>query len=72
MKINWQLVSRTLGLGLIGLLVWLAKVAVVQLLDIRKELTSIDVQLAEVRASMLTKEDVRLIVRAELFERGIK
>lgn len=72
MKINWQLVSRALGLGLIGLLVWLAKVAVVQLLDIRKELTSIDVQLAEVRASMLTKEDVRLIVRAELFERGIK
>ena len=72
MKINWQLVSRSLGLGLIGLLVWLAKVAVVQLLDIRKELTSIDVQLAEVRASMLTKEDVRLIVRAELFERGIK
>ena len=72
MKINWQVVSRTLGLGLIGLLVWLAKVAVVQLLDIRKELTSIDVQLAEVRASMLTKEDVRLIVRAELFERGIK
>lgn len=64
--------SRTLGLGLIGLLVWLAKAAVVQLLDIRKELTSIDVQLAEVRASMLTKEDVRLIVRAELFERGIK
>lgn len=64
--------SRALGLGLIGLLVWLAKVAVVQLLDIRKELTSIDVQLAEVRASMLTKEDVRLIVRAELFERGIK
>ena len=72
MKINWQVVSRTLGLGLIGLLVWLAKVAVVQLLDIRKELTSIDVQLAEVRASMLTKEDVRLIVRAELFERGIQ
>ena len=72
MKINWQVVSRALGLGLIGLLVWLAKVAVVQLLDIRKELTSIDVQLAEVRASMLTKEDVRLIVRAELFERGIK
>jgi len=72
MKINWQSVSRAFGLGLIGLLVWLAKVAVVQLLDIRKELTSIDVQLAEVRASMLTKEDVRLIVRAELFERGIK
>lgn len=72
MKLNWQIVSRCLGLALIGVLVWIGKLAVVQLLDIQKELASINVQLAEVRNSMLTKDDVRDIVKVELYERGLK
>lgn len=72
MKLNWQTVSRILGGILLGLLVWLGKQAAVQLLSIQKELAAINVQLAEVRKDMLTKDDVRDIVKVELFERGIK
>ena len=72
MKLNWQTVSRVLGGILLTLLVWLGKQAAVQLLGIQKELAAINVQLAEVRKDMLTKDDVRDIVKVELFERGIK
>jgi hypothetical protein len=72
MKLNWQTVSRILGGILLALLVWLGKQAAVQLLSIQKELAAINVQLAEVRKDMLTKDDVRDIVKVELFERGIK
>ena len=72
MKLNWQTVSRILGGILLTLLVWLGKQAAVQLLSIQKELAAINVQLAEVRKDMLTKDDVREIVKVELFERGIK
>ena len=72
MKLNWQTVSRILGGTLLALLVWLGKQAAVQLLSIQKELAAINVQLAEVRKDMLTKDDVRDIVKVELFERGIK
>lgn len=72
MKLNWQTVSRILGGILLTLLVWLGKQAAVQLLSIQKELAAINVQLAEVRKDMLTKDDVRDIVKVELFERGIK
>ena len=72
MKLNWQTVSRILGGILLTLLVWLGKQAAVQLLSIQKDLAAINVQLAEVRKDMLTKDDVRDIVKVELFERGIK
>ena len=48
------------------------KMLICQLLTIQKELASINVQLAEVRNNMLTKDDVRDIVKIELYERGIK
>ncbi len=72
MKINWQLVSRVLVGVLLAIMSYLGKVAVVQLLEIQKDLSGIKLELVKIQASMLDKDSVRDIVRVELYERGIK
>ena len=72
MKINWQLVSRTLIGVLLAIMSYFGKVAVGQLLTIQKDLASIKLELVKIQASMLDKDAVKDIVRVELYERGIK
>ena len=72
MKINWQLVSRVLVGILLAIMSYMGKMAVVQLLAIQKDLASIKLELVKIQSSMLDKENVRDIVRVELYERGIK
>ena len=72
MKINWQLVSRILVGILLTIMSYFGKVAVVQLLEIQKDLSSIKLELVKIQSSMLDKDAVRDIVRVELYERGIK
>ena len=72
MKINWQLVSRVLVGVLLAIMSYFGKVAVVQLLEIQKDLNGIKLELVKIQASMLDKDSVRDIVRVELYERGIK
>jgi hypothetical protein len=72
MKINWQLVSRILVGILLTIMSYFGKVAIVQLLEIQKDLSSIKLELVKIQSSMLDKDAVRDIVRVELYERGIK
>ena len=72
MKINWQLVSRILVGILLTIMSYFGKVAVVQLLEIQKDLSGIKLELVKIQSSMLDKDAVRDIVRVELYERGIK
>ena len=72
MKINWQLVSRVLVGILLAIMSYMGKMAVVQLLAIQKDLASIKLELVKIQSSMLDKENVRDIVRVELYERGIR
>ncbi len=72
MKINWQLVSRTLIGVLLAIMSYFGKVAVGQLLTIQKDLAGIKLELVKIQASMLDKDAVKDIVRVELYERGIK
>lgn len=72
MKINWQLVSRTLIGVLLTIMSYFGKVAVGQLLTIQKDLAGIKLELVKIQASMLDKDAVKDIVRVELYERGIK
>lgn len=68
----WPIVVKVLFGILLSIFGYGVKLLIVQLLTIQKELAAINVQLAEVRNNMLTKDDVRDIVKVELFERGIK
>ena len=72
MKINWQVVSRVLVGILLAIMSYMGKMAVVQLLAIQKDLASIKLELVKIQSSMLDKENVRDIVRVELYERGIR
>ncbi len=72
MKINWQLMSRTLIGVLLAIMSYFGKVAVGQLLTIQKDLAGIKLELVKIQASMLDKDAVKDIVRVELYERGIK
>ena len=72
MKINWQIVSRVLVSILLAIIGYLGKITVAQLLEIQKDLSSIKLELVKIQGSMLDKNDVRDIVRVELYERGIK
>ncbi len=72
MKINWQLVSRTLIGVLLAIMSYFGKVTVGQLLTIQKDLAGIKLELVKIQASMLDKDAVKDIVRVELYERGIK
>jgi hypothetical protein len=72
MKINWQLISRVLVGILLAIMSYFGKVAVGQLLEIQRDLSSIKLELVKIQSSMLDKEAVRDIVRVELYERGIK
>lgn len=72
MKINWQIVSRVLIGILLAIMSYTGKVAVAQLLEIQKDLSSIKLELVKIQSSMLDKDAVRDIVRVELYERGIK
>lgn len=72
MKINWQLVSRILVGILLTIMSYFGKVAIVQLLEIQKDLSGIKLELVKIQSSMLDKDAVRDIVRVELYERGIK
>ncbi len=68
----WPIVVKVLFGILVSIFGYGIKLLIVQLLTIQKELAAINVQLAEVRKDMLTKDDVRDIVKVELLERGIK
>ena len=72
MKINWQLVSRGLFLFILSIIGYWAKMTFVQLAEIQRDITSLKLDIVKVQNSMLTKDDVRDIVRVELYERGIK
>lgn len=72
MKINWQLVSKILIGILLTIMSYFGKVAIVQLLEIQKDLSGIKLELVKIQSSMLDKDAVRDIVRVELYERGIK
>lgn len=72
MKINWQLVSKILIGILLTIISYFGKVAIVQLLEIQKDLSGIKLELVKIQSSMLDKDAVRDIVRVELYERGIK
>lgn len=72
MKINWQLVSKILIGILLTIMSYFGKVAIVQLLEIQKDLSGIKLELVKIQSSMLDKNAVRDIVRVELYERGIK
>ncbi|MBQ9445035.1 MAG: hypothetical protein IJU61_00485 [Victivallales bacterium] len=72
MKNFWQILAKGAIYILLAVMGYFGKLAVTQLLTIQKELAAINVQLAEVRKDMLTKDDVRDIVKVELLERGIK
>ena len=72
MKINWQLVSRILVGILLTIMSYFGKVAIVQLLEIQKDLSSIKLELVKIQSSMLDKDAVRELVRLELYDRGIK
>ena len=72
MKNFWQILAKGAIYILLTVMGYFGKLAVTQLLTIQKELAAINVQLAEVRKDMLTKDDVRDIVKVELLERGIK
>lgn len=72
MKINWQLVSRILVGILLTIMSYFGKVAIVQLLEIQKDLSGIKLELVKIQSSMLDKDAVRDIVRVELYEMGIK
>ena len=72
MKINWQVVSRVLVGIILAVMSYMGKMAVVQLLAIQKDLASIKLELVKIQSSMLDKENVRDIVRVELYERGIR
>ena len=72
MKINWQLVSRILIGIFLTIMSYFGKVAIVQLLEIQKDLSGIKLELVKIQSSMLDKDAVRDIVRVELYERGIK
>ena len=68
----WQNLAKILFYILLPICGYGIKLLIVQLLTIQKELAAINVQLAEVRKDMLTKDDVRDIVKAELYEMGVK
>ncbi len=68
----WQNLAKILFYILLPICGYGIKLLIVQLITIQKELASINVQLAEVRNNMLTKDEVKDIVKVELFERGIK
>jgi hypothetical protein len=68
----WPIVVKVLFGILLSIFGYGIKLLIVQLLTIQKELAAIDVQLAEVRKDMLTKDDVKDIVKAELYEMGVK
>lgn len=72
MKINWQLVSKILIGILLTIMSYFSKVAIVQLLEIQKDLSGIKLELVKIQSSMLDKDAVRDIVRVELYEMGIK
>lgn len=72
MKINWQIVSRVLIGILLAIMSYTGKVAVAQLLEIQKDLSSIKLELVKIQSSMLDKDAVKDIVRVELYERGMK
>lgn len=72
MKINWQLVSKILIGILLTIMSYFGKVAIVQLLEIQKDLSGIKLELVKIQSSMLDKDAVRDIVRVELYEMGIK
>lgn len=72
MKINWQLVSKILIGILLTIMSYFGKVAIVQLLEIQKDLSGIKLELVKIQSSMLDKNAVRDIVRVELYEMGIK
>ena len=72
MKINWQLVSRTLIGVLLAIMSYFGKVTVGQLLTIQKDLAGIKLELVKIQSSMLDKDAVKDIVRVELYERGMK
>lgn len=72
MKINWQLVSRILVGILLTIMSYFGKVAIVQLLEIQKDLSGIKLELVKIQSSMLDKDAVRELVRLELYDRGIK
>lgn len=72
MKINWQLVSRILIGILLTIMSYFGKVAIVQLLEIQKDLSGIKLELVKIQSSMLDKDAVRELVRLELYDRGIK
>ncbi len=68
----WQILAKALFYILLAVCGYGIKLLIAQLLTIQKELAAINAQLAEVRNSMLTKDEVRDIVKAELYEKGIK
>jgi hypothetical protein len=72
MKINWQLISRVLVGIVLAIMSHFGKVAVGQLLEIQRDVSSIKLELVKIQSSMLDIEAVRDIVRVELYERGIK
>ncbi len=71
METIWQNLAKILFYILLPICGYGIKLLIVQLFTIQKELASINVQLTEVRNNMLTKDDVKDIVKVELFERGI-
>lgn len=68
----WAIMVKVLFGILLSIFGYGIKLLIVQLLTIQKELAAINVQLAEVRKDMLTKDDVKDIVKAELYEMGVK
>jgi hypothetical protein len=68
----WPILAKVLFGLVVSIIGYGVKLLIVQLMTIQKELAAINVQLAEVRNNQLTKNDVRDIVKAELYERGIK
>lgn len=68
----WPILTKVLFGLVVSIIGYGVKLLIGQLMTIQKELAAINVQLAEVRNNQLTKDDVRDIVKAELYERGIK
>jgi hypothetical protein len=72
MKINWQYVARAVAVAFLSTLLWVGGRLINQQDQILAKLTTLELELVKLKASMLDRDAVLEIVKVYLYEKGIK
>ena len=70
MKINWQLIARLACAGFLSLLLWACGRLISQQDKILVKLNVLEMEIVKLKASMMTEDFVRVLIRDELRKEG--